>query len=140
MRRDLKHIREVADIREEFNRLLMAERDRRYTEVNREREKALAIKDDADKVALQLARDIQVYKDEKANELRSQIERERGSYATKDDLAAASEKLEAIIKPITDYMLGQQGRSTGISGTAGAIVTAMGVILIIVQLYIATKR
>jgi hypothetical protein len=140
VRRDLKHIREIGEIREEYNRLLATERDRRYAEVNTEREKALRIKEEADKVALQLAREIHVYKDEKANELRSQIERERGSYATKNDLAAASEKLEAIIKPITDYMLSQQGRSTGISGTTAAIATAMGVILIVVQLYIATKK
>lgn len=140
MRKDIKNLQEVARIREEFNRMLAAERDRRYAEVNIEREKALRIKEEADKVALQLAREIQVYKDEKANELRSQIERERGSYATKDDLAAASEKLEAIIKPITNYMLGQQGRSTGISSTTAALASALGVALILVNLYIALKR
>jgi hypothetical protein len=72
-----------------------AERDLRYKEVNVEREKALKIKEEADKVALDLARQIQTYKDEKANELREQISSERGSYATKDDLRAAVEKIEA---------------------------------------------
>jgi hypothetical protein len=74
------------------------ERDRRYSEVATEREKALKIKETADLAALGLARDIQIYKDEKANELRSQIERERGTYASKDDLLAAMDKFEALLK------------------------------------------
>ena len=65
------------------------ERDRRYTEVSVEREKALKIKDEADKAALGLAREIQTYKDEKANELREQIGSERGLYPTKSELTAA---------------------------------------------------
>jgi hypothetical protein len=60
-----------------YNEALIQERDRRYAEVATEKEKALRIKDAGDEKALNLARDIQVYKDEKANELRSQIERER---------------------------------------------------------------
>src|ERR1700684_1324704 len=67
----------------------MAERDRRYLEVNIEKEKALKIKETADLAALSLAREIQSYKDEKANQLREQIGGERGLYATKTDLAAA---------------------------------------------------
>jgi len=69
------------------------ERDRRYTEVSVEREKALKIKDEADKAALGLAREIQTYKDEKANELREQIGSERGLYPTKSELAAGLREL-----------------------------------------------
>jgi hypothetical protein len=65
------------------------ERDRRYTEVSVEREKALKIKDEADKAALGLAREIQQYKDEKANELREQIGSERGLYPSKSELLVA---------------------------------------------------
>jgi hypothetical protein len=78
-----------------------AERDRRYTEVNLEREKALKIKEKADLAALTLAREIQTYKDEKANELRSQIERERGSYVTQEQLAATVREYMAELKPLT---------------------------------------
>jgi hypothetical protein len=74
------------------------ERDRRYTEVSAERAKALQIKEAGDAKALELAREIQDYKDEKANQLRTQIEAERGSYATKDE-----------IKPLTAFVLTQQG-------------------------------
>ncbi len=77
---------------------VMDERDRRYAEVNIEREKALKIKEEADKTALGLAREIQTYKDEKANELRSQIEREQGERATKDELRALGEKIEAKLE------------------------------------------
>jgi aminopeptidase N len=87
------------------------ERDRRYSEVAVEREKALEIKNEADKAALGLAREIQTYKDEKANELREQINSERGLYATKEDVANAVDKVEATIQPLSDYITSQQGRS-----------------------------
>jgi hypothetical protein len=90
-----------------------AERDRRYTEVNLEREKALKIKEKADLAALTLAREIQTYKDEKANELRSQIERERGSYVTQEQLAATVREYMAELKPLTDFVAGQRGRQGG---------------------------
>jgi hypothetical protein len=77
---------------------LSAERDRRYAEVNTEKEKALAIKTEADKTALGLQRDVQTYKDEKANNLREQIGSERGNYASKDDVTAASREFEARLK------------------------------------------
>ena len=95
LREYLAAVRE-SDVR--FN----TERDRRYTEVNLEREKALKIKETADLAALELAREIQTYKDEKANELRSQIERERGSYIT-----------QAELKPLADFVARQQGRQGG---------------------------
>jgi hypothetical protein len=41
-----------------------------------------------------LERETQTYKDERANDLRSQIERERGSYATKEELAAVLHSTE----------------------------------------------
>ena len=90
-----------------------AERDRRYTEVNLEREKALKIKETADLAALELAREIQTYKDEKANELRSQIERERGSYVTQEQLTAMVREHAAALKPVTEFVAGQQGRQGG---------------------------
>ena len=46
------------------------ERDRRYAEVALEKEKALKVREEADNKALDLARQIQTYKDEKANQLR----------------------------------------------------------------------
>lgn len=94
-----------------------AERDRRLSEVAIEREKALKIKETADLAALSLAREIQTYKDEKANELRSQIERERGSYVTKSEL-----------KPIGDWVVAQAGKSTGASSTVSWIFGGTGVL------------
>ena len=88
------------------------ERDRRYSEVNIEREKALKIKETADLAALQLAREIQTYKDEKANELREQINSERGLYATNKD-----------IDPIKSYVSSQTGRGLGMSALFGAVMT-----------------
>lgn len=86
------------------------ERDRRYTEVKNAEEKALRIKEEADKTALGLQRETQTYKDEKANELRSQIERERGSYVTQQDLRGVVDKFEALLKPVSEFISTQQGR------------------------------
>jgi preprotein translocase subunit SecF len=88
------------------------ERDRRYAEVNIEREKALKIKETADLAALQLAREIQTYKDEKANELREQINSERGLYATNKD-----------IDPIKSYVSSQTGRGLGMYALFGVVMT-----------------
>jgi hypothetical protein len=75
-----------------------------------EKEKALKIKETADLAALQLAREIQTYKDEKANELREQISRERGMYVTQDQMKGAVDRIEALLNPLTEYVSGQQGK------------------------------
>jgi len=99
---------ETVTLREHLEAMRQAD-DRRYAEVNVEKEKALKIKETADLAALQLAREIQTYKDEKANELREQINSERGLYATKDDLAAAIREVIASrtqgIDRTTTYIL-----------------------------------
>jgi len=101
--------------------------DRRYSEVNIEREKALKIKEEADKVALALAREIQTYKDEKANELRSQIESERGTYITQTEL-----------KPISEYVAQQTGRQN--SGTDYRnVLLAVAALAIAILTYFASK-
>lgn len=105
------------------------ERDRRYTEVGQEREKALKIKETADLAALELAREIQVYKDSKANDLREQISSERGLYVTKLELQALSEKFEALISPMNNYVASQNGRSEGVSITSGVVVVVVTLII-----------
>jgi hypothetical protein len=85
--------------------LMAEERDRRYAEVSLEREKALKIKETADERALKLASEIQAYKDEKANELRSQIESERGKYMTHSEFEVAH-------APVLEYVISQRGLNT----------------------------
>jgi hypothetical protein len=78
------------------------ERDRRYTEVALEREKALKIKETADETARILVAENQAYRDEKANELRAQIEGERGNYLSRSEYLTAHtsliEKVDAVGK------------------------------------------
>ncbi len=103
---------------------LMRERDLRYTQLRAADQRALEIKAEGDKEAkrikeegdskaLNLERENRAYKDEKANNLRTQIESERGNYATKADLAAASEKIEATLAPVLVYVASQQGNQSG---------------------------
>ncbi len=89
-------LKEYYDIVHDLQEKLQTERDRRYSEVNVEREKALKIKEEADKAALGLAREIQTYKDEKANELREQISSERNLYVTKPELESTLRELKAL--------------------------------------------
>jgi hypothetical protein len=103
----------LAAERDQRYREVGAERDQRYAEVKAAEEKALKVKETADLKALDLASQIQTYKDEKANELREQISSERGLYATRDDLASALREINATIRPIAEYVSGQQGRSGG---------------------------
>lgn len=117
---------ELAVEREKFE----VERDRRYAEVTQEREKALKIKEVADLAALQLAREIQTYKDEKANNLRTQIESERGTYATKNDLSALNKELQATIAPLVDFA----SRSRGGTDKWAQIVLGVGLIATIITI------
>jgi hypothetical protein len=133
LREHLQALRE-ADLR--FD----AERDRRLTEVAVEREKALKIKEEADKTALGLQRDNQIYKDEKANELRSQIERERGSYATQTDLKGAVEKMEALVKPIAEFVSSQQGGSKGMRDMYGWIFGGVMFLVALAGLYLRSSQ
>ena len=105
-------------IKEHFLALLEAN-DRRYTEIDIEKEKALKIKDegdrearkikeDSDKTALGLAREIQTYKDEAHNGLLKQWQAERGTYVTSD-------KFEGSIKPLAEYVTSQTGRGAGLN-------------------------
>ena len=113
------------------------ERDRRYSEVATEREKALRIKEQADRDALGLAREIQTYKDEKANELREQINSERGNYASKGDLLAMSEKIDEQFKPLIAYVAAQSGPR---AVTGATIASFLAAIALIVGLYVALTR
>lgn len=82
------------------------ERDRRYKEVDDERANALKIKDKADANALALQSETQKYKDEKANELRAQIESERGLYVRKEELI-----------PLSTYITEQRARNEQVQET-----------------------
>jgi len=102
------------------------ERDRRYTEVNVEKEKALKIKETADLTALELARESQVYKDERNDAMREQNLKETGIYATRDDLAEVVKGMEKSLKPLVDYISGQQGTVKGSQLTVKSIYAAIG--------------
>lgn len=111
-----------------------AERDRRYAEVKAAEGQALNVKEKADRDALGLARQIQTYKDEKANELREQINRERGFYASKDDLAALADKFTAMHEPVVAFMARGAGSSAGASDTWKMISLGLSILLSLIAL------
>jgi len=105
---------------------LADERDRRYAEVSRERERAASEKAAADDRALQLARAAQDYRDQQANHLREQLYTERGTFITKSDHQALIERVEASIKPLADFVAAQQGRLIGEAGTRADVSDLAG--------------
>lgn len=115
---DVDHLKEFTDMKLHYADELRKSDDRRYAEVNIEKEKALKIKEAGDAKALDLAREIQIYKDEKANELREQINQERNLYVRTD-------KMEEMMKPVNEYINGQRGRSKGLSDYYGWILAAI---------------
>lgn len=129
-------LKALMDERQEAARVLGEERDRRYAEVNVEKEKALKIKETADLAALQLARADQTYKDEQANKLREQINSERNIYVTQDQLAAAVREMTSLVKPMAEYVSGQRGgRENKAALYAGVLLIAavVGVLVAIVN-------
>jgi hypothetical protein len=88
-----------------------AERDRRYTEVNIEKEKALKIKETADLAALSLARESQTYKEQQNDALRDKNLAQSGIYATNESVAHAFDELNKQLKPVFEFVVSQQGGS-----------------------------
>ena len=130
------HTEELRRAQEKFE----AERDLRYAQLAREREKHDAMRRDYELRALELARQIQTYKDEKANELRSQIESERGLYTTQAqtsssisgvyaEIRSGLDKMHETMKPLIAYYNAQQG-SKAITGRdmAAWIMLGLGVV------------
>lgn len=116
----------------EADREFRSEQDRRYAEVNVEKEKALKIKETADLAALSLARESQVYKDQQADVMREKNLAASGVYATNADLASVVDKFEKTVKPIIEYVNSQQGKSQGVELTIGKIfasIAAVGVVI-----------
>jgi hypothetical protein len=93
----------TVSLKEHFETIIRLN-DQRYKEVNIEREKALKIKEEADRRALELAREIQAFRDEKANGLLDLVKSERGGYATNKD-----------IEPLKAYIAGQTARGVGMN-------------------------
>ena len=108
------------------------ERDRRYMEVNIEKEKALKIKETADRDALSLARDAQTYKDQQADIMRDKTLADSGIYATNASVAAAIGSLRADFQPLFDFVAGQKGvakTSERISGRVYAFAAILAALL-----------
>lgn len=112
---------------------LWDERDRRYSELVTEREKALKIKETADERALTLASEIQKYKDEKANELRAQINSERGVYITRAEFEAAN-------KPLVEFVLSSRAIADKRTIDYGQILAIMAIMVSIATAVILLTR
>lgn len=102
-------LKEHWDALDASNKRFEDERDRRYTEVNIEKEKALKIKETADLAALSLARESQTYKEQQNDSLRDKNLAESGVYAKTSDVAQMIGDLTKKLDPFLAYVTAQQG-------------------------------
>ena len=137
------HNESMRDMQQRVNE----ERDRRYKEVNVEKEKALKIKETADLAALSLARESQVYKDQQADVMREKNLAASGIYATNSDLQnvmqqmtaqqqSFADKMEKALNPLIEFVNGQQGAAKGNEITWGKIFASLGAFGVIVGIIV----
>jgi len=100
----IETLKEYDDALREAEKRFSDERDRRYTEVNIEKEKALKIKDEADKAALALARESQISKEQRNDAMRDKNLAESGVYVTNAGLAQVIGDLKKSLDPFLDYV------------------------------------
>ena len=131
----IEHTKALADIEAKFQN----ERDRRYTEVDIEKQKALRIKETADLAALSLARESQVYKDQQADVMREKNLAASGIYATNADLQNViqqmssqqqtfADKIEKTLSPLIDFVNQQKGTTVGTQLSAGKIYSTIAAV------------
>ena len=117
------------------NEALRLADDRRYAEVNVEKEKALLIKTTADDEAMRLARESQVYKDQQSDASREKNLAASGIYATTTDLALVVEKIEKSLKPVFEFVSSQQGINKGATTTKGELYATIAAISAVVGVF-----
>jgi Zn-dependent M32 family carboxypeptidase len=110
------------------------ERDRRYTEVNIEKEKALKIKETADLAALSLARESQTYKEQQNDALRDKNLQDSGIYAKTSDVARMFDDFTKKLDPFLSYVTAQQGQNSQGEKTWTKSATAISMVLILAGL------
>jgi hypothetical protein len=114
---------------------LCNERDRRYEEVQVERDKAAALHRQLTDRALELARVNQLAKDVEHNGLIGQLREQRLDLASKTDLLSAVSKIEVAMEPLKSYVTSQTARGQGLSQWYGWIVAAIASIISILQMF-----
>jgi hypothetical protein len=95
------------------------ERDRRYIEVNREKEKAVKIKETAWAEALKLAKQEADRRAREANELKNEINESKNRFTPTTELLR-------MMKPINDFMSSRQGTEKGVDKTLYYLITIIG--------------
>lgn len=135
----IETLKEYYDAQERARTRFEDERDRRYTEVNIEKEKALKIKETADLAALSLARESQTYKEQQNDALRDKNLAQSGIYATNQDVAKLFDDFNTKLQPVFEFVVAQQGQTNGTSSlfTRSGIIFASLAAIGAVMYYIA---
>ena len=111
-------------LRESENKF-QKERDRRYREVAKVKEKAQI-------QAEKLSRDTQTYKDMKANELREQLKQEREDYARVSDLRG----LREMIQPLFEFVAAKGGSEKAVDKTLYYVIAVCTITVALVAVLV----
>jgi vacuolar-type H+-ATPase subunit E/Vma4 len=101
-------------------------------------QRALQIKETADEKALNLSAEVQRYKDAKANELREQIEAERGRYLTVESYQQGHRELEKTVGALSETVTALvTERAAAIRDLGHRITLGLGIATLVISLIVA---
>jgi hypothetical protein len=109
----------------------MDERDRRYSEVAVEKEKALKIKEVADRDAKDLERSAQIYREQQNDAMRDKNLAQSGIYATNASVSQGFAEFRTELKPILDYISSTTGNVRGSAAATARLWQTVGGISIL---------
>jgi chromosome segregation ATPase len=146
---ELRCQREHAQEVKELHRRLDEERDRRISEVRKADQEAIATKDQGDQRALELAREIQVYRDEKSDRERERINKESLLYVNRDQLDSSVRELKSAIDSVQDTVTrfsarldrtegegeGSNAARTRIAAAQNQRITIIGIVLTVIFIF-----
>ncbi len=92
-------------------------------------------------IALQQERDRR-YAEVSIEREKAQISSERGTYVTKDELQGFLREIQASIRPLTEFVASQQGRSGGTADRRldlGALMQVLAFLAVVVTLFLTRK-
>lgn len=132
-------LREHLSALREADLKFQAERDRRYTEVARERERALLIKETADKAALDLARQINDLHLAALNGEQSRLLADRERFVSRDVFEEQQKTLTEWRDTVNSSLNIGTGQQRGVATFWGVLIVLVGMAISVVSLILVLR-
>jgi len=140
MHRSTVPLREYLAALREADLRFDAERDRRLTEVAQERERAIQIKQEADRTALELARQINDLHLAALNGEQARLLADRERFLSREVFDQEQKTFSAWRDTVNSNLSLGTGRATGISATWGVLVAGIATVAAVVGIVLAILK